>query len=257
MSVYLVTGGGTGIGAAIVARLVRGGHTVIACGRRPGPLDEAAAATGCETAVMDAADGAAVRGVVADVLARHGRIDGVVANAGGHGYSDVGATDDAAWRSSLQANLDTAFVTARESLPALRASGGAICIISSLAGLRAAPETAGYTVGKHALIGLMRSLARDYGQFGVRTNAVCPGWVRTPMADAEMAQLVSDGAAADVEAAYGVVTKDVPLRRPADPAEIAGVVAFLMGPDATYINGASIVVDGGSHIVDVPTLAFG
>lgn len=259
MSVHLVTGGGTGIGAAIAERLARDGHDVVVAGRRAGPLDAVAATSPrIEAMVADAADGAAMRSLVDAVRERFGRLDGVVANAGGHGYDAVGDTSDASWRASLDANLTTAFVTAREALPLLEADGGgSIVVVSSLAGLRAAPDTAGYTVGKHALLGLVRSIARDYGRRGVRANAVCPGWVRTPMADEEMRVLVAEGGADDVESAYARVTRDVPLGRAADAGEIAGVVAFLLGPDATYVHGATLVVDGGAHVVDVPTLAFG
>lgn len=256
MSTYLVTGGGTGIGAAIAARLAADGGDVVVSGRRREPLEEVASAHPHVVAMpADAADGAAMRRLVKDIGELYGSLDGVVANAGGHGYDSVGGTSDEAWRSGLDANLTTAFVTARESLGALERSGGGFVAVSSLAGLRAAPETADYTVGKHALLGLVRSIARDYGH-RVRANAVCPGWVRTPMADEEMRVLVEGGGAADVEAAYATVTRDVPLRRPAAPEEIAGVVAFLLGPDAAYVQGATLVVDGGAHIVDVPTLAF-
>lgn len=258
MSTYLVTGGGTGIGAAIAARLARDGGDVVVCGRRRELLEEVAAQHPRITAMAgDAGDGATMRQVVDTVCERYGRIDGVVANAGGHGYETVSETADEAWSSSLKANLTTAFVTLRESLPSLVASGGSVVIMSSLSGLRSAPETAGYTVGKHALLGLMRSIARDYGRRGVRANAVCPGWVRTPMADEEMGVLVAEGAASDIESAYATVTRDVPLGRPADAEEIAGVVAFLLGPDAVYVHGTTMVVDGGAHVVDVPTLAFG
>ncbi|GAA2171981.1 SDR family oxidoreductase [Agrococcus versicolor] len=259
MSVHLVTGGGTGIGAAIARRLAADGHDVVVAGRRAGPLEAVAAESPRIVAmVADAADGAAMRALVGEVRDRHGNLDGVVANAGGHGYDAVGDTSDDAWHASLEANLTTAFVTARESLPLLEADGGgSLVVVSSLAGLRAAPDTAGYTVGKHALLGLVRSIARDYGRRGVRANAICPGWVRTPMADDEMRVLVEDGGAADVEGAYARVTRDVPLGRPAAPAEIAGVAAFLLGADASYVHGATIVVDGGAHVVDVPTLAFG
>ncbi|PRX49366.1 NAD(P)-dependent dehydrogenase (short-subunit alcohol dehydrogenase family) [Prauserella shujinwangii] len=257
MSTYLVTGGGTGIGAAIATRLADDGADVIVSGRRREPLDEVASAHPRIVAMpADATDGEAMRRVVATIGERYGGLDGVVANAGGHGYDPVGRTSDEAWRSSLDANLTTAFVTTREALGPLAESGGGIVVVSSLSGLRAAPETAGYTVGKHALLGLVRSLARDYGRH-VRVNAVCPGWVRTPMADEEMRTLVERGGAADVDSAYATVTRDVPLGRPARPEEIAGVVAFLLGPDAAYVHGATLVVDGGAHIVDVPTLAFG
>ncbi|SFJ94395.1 SDR family NAD(P)-dependent oxidoreductase [Amycolatopsis sacchari] len=257
MSTYLVTGGGTGIGAAVAARLADDGGDVVISGRRREPLEAVAAAHQRITAIpADAGNGSAMRKLVETVRERYGSLDGVVANAGGHGYDKVENTSDEAWQASLHANLTTAFVTVRESLPLLAASGGSVVIVSSLSGLRAAPETAGYTVGKHALLGLMRSIARDYGRRGVRANAVCPGWVRTPMADEEMAVLVREGGAADVESAYATVTKDVPLGRPAEAAEIAGVVAFLLGSDAAYVHGATLVVDGGAHVVDVPTLAF-
>ncbi|WP_199433691.1 SDR family NAD(P)-dependent oxidoreductase [Qaidamihabitans albus] len=257
MSTYLVTGGGTGIGAAIATRLAEDGGDVVVSGRRREPLEEVASTHSRIVAMpADATDGAAMSRVVEDIGERYGSLDGVVANAGGHGYDTVGGTSDEAWRSSLDANLTTAFVTAREALGPLEKSGGSIVVVSSLSALRAAPETAGYTIGKHALLGLVRSIARDYGH-RLRANAVCPGWVRTPMADEEMQVLVHGGGAADVESAYATVTRDVPLGRPAAPEEIAGVVAFLLGPDATYVHGATLVVDGGAHIVDVPTLAFG
>lgn len=253
-----MTGGGTGIGAAIARRLAEDGAEVVVLGRRAEPL-EAVAATHerISAQVADATDGTALRRVIEEIERRHGSLSGVVANAGGHGYSAVGETSDEEWRSSLDANLTTAFVTAREALPALKRSRGAMVAISSIAGLAAGPETAGYTVGKHALLGLVRSMARDYGRDGVRVNTVCPGWVRTPMADEEMAVLVDSGRATDVESAYATVTQDVPLGRAALPEEIAGVVAFLLGSDASYVHGATIVVDGGSTVVDVPTLAFG
>ncbi|MFT3798304.1 SDR family NAD(P)-dependent oxidoreductase [Microbacterium sp.] len=255
--VVVITGGGTGIGAAIAERFAAEGAQVVVVGRRREPLEQVAAATGAHVVVADAADTAGVRAGVAEVRERFGRIDVLVNNAGGHGFATVGDTEDADWEASLRANLTTAFTMTREALPALRASGrGRVVVVSSLSGLFAGPSVAGYTVGKHALIGLTRSLARDYGRDGVRVNAICPGWVRTPMADAEMDEFAGHAGLHDRDTAYATVTRDVPLGRPADPAEIASVVRFLGSGESSYMTGAVLVVDGGAHIVDLPTTAF-
>ena len=260
--VVVITGGGTGIGAAIAERYADDGATVVIVGRRREPLEEVAARIGATAVVADASDGASARAAVAEVVERFGGIDVLVANAGGHGFAAVGDTSDDDWDSAIKVNLSTAFVMAREALPALLGdgnarSGGEIVIVSSLAGLFAGPSVAGYTVGKHALIGLTRSLARDYSRKGVRVNAVCPGWVRTPMADAEMDEFASHAPEiADRAAGYAAVTRDVPLGRPAEPAEIASIVRFLGSSQSSYMTGAVLVADGGAHIVDLPTVAF-
>ena len=260
--VVMVTGGGTGIGAAIAERYAGEGARVAIVGRRREPLEAVARATGALPIAADAAAGESARAAVALVLERFGRIDVLVANAGGHGFAAVGETSDAEWSAAITANLTTAFVMAREALPALTESattngGSQIVVVSSLAGLFAGPSVAGYTVGKHALIGLTRSLARDYGAAGVRVNAVCPGWVRTPMADAEMDEFAAHAAAiGDREAGYAAVTRDVPLGRPAQPAEIASIVRFLGSHESSYMTGSVLVADGGAHIVDLPTVAF-
>ncbi len=254
--VVVITGGGTGIGAAIAQRFADEGALVVVVGRRREPLDRVAQAVGATPLVADAADPAAARDVVAQVLSRFGRLDVLVANAGGHGFSSVGETDDENWAGALRANLSTAFVMARESLPALIEAKGQIVIISSLAGLFAGPSVAGYTVGKHALIGLTKTLARDYGKLGVRVNAVCPGWVQTPMADHEMDEFAGHAGLASRAEAYATVTVDVPLRRPAQPSEIAAIVRFLGSAESSYMTGAVLVADGGAHIVDLPTIAF-
>ncbi|WP_090150137.1 SDR family oxidoreductase [Leucobacter sp. USHLN154] len=260
--VIVITGGGTGIGAAIAKRYADEGAAVAVVGRRAEPLAEVAAATGALAVVADAADRVSASAAIARILERFGRIDVLVANAGGHGFASVGETSDADWNAALTANLTTAFVMAREALPALtesaaRRGGSEIVVVSSLAGLFAGPSVAGYTVGKHALIGLTRSLARDYGRVGIRVNAVCPGWVRTPMADAEMDEFAAHAAQiADRDAGYAAVTRDVPLGRAAEPSEIASIVRFLGSEESSYMTGSVLVADGGAHIVDLPTVAF-
>ncbi|TKC88676.1 SDR family oxidoreductase [Trinickia terrae] len=254
--VALVTGGGTGIGAAAAARLREEGACVYVLGRRAAPLAAVAEATGAIALPADAADPVQVRAALANIAERHGRLDVVVANAGGFGLGAVGDTSDDDWRRACLANLDTAFVTTREALPMLLESRGAIVVVSSIAGLAAGPEAAGYVTVKHALIGLTRSLARDYGRRGVRTNALCPGWVRTEMADDEMRALMALHGLATLDEAYARATRDVPLGRAAEASEIASVIAFLASADAGAMNGAVVVADGGATAVDVPTLAF-
>ncbi|MFJ6416745.1 SDR family NAD(P)-dependent oxidoreductase [Paeniglutamicibacter sp. NPDC091659] len=254
--VALVTGGGTGIGAAVAAKLAADGMTVVVTGRRAEPLQQVATEIGGMAVPGDMSTSAGAEAVIQAVLQAHGRLDVVVANAGGHGYSSVGETTDESWGASLDANLTTAFMPIRAALPALIEASGTVVVVSSLAGLFAAPQTAGYTVGKHALIGLVKSLARDYGRHGIRVNALCPGWVRTPMADEEMDVLMKDGGFESREAAYAKVTGNVPLGRPGEPAEMASIVAFLASDASSYITGSTIVADGGAHIVDLPTLAF-
>ena len=255
-SVALVTGGGTGIGAATAARLRADGAQVVITGRRPEVLERVAAETGAEAAPGDAASADDVRRAVRAATDRWGGLDVVVANAGGGGGGSALETDDDAWEDALRASLTTSFITARETLPALiERGGGSIVIVSSIAGLAAGPSLAGYVSAKHGVIGLTRSLARDYGRRGVRVNAVCPGWVRTPVGDEQMDILAArDGITR--EEAYALTAAHVPLRRPAEPREIASIIAFLASDDSSFVTGSVLVVDGGASAVDVPTLAF-
>ncbi|MEM8788822.1 MAG: SDR family oxidoreductase [Pseudomonadota bacterium] len=155
------------------------------------------------------------------------------------------------------ANLDTSMVLLRAAaLPHLQTAKGAICVAAFIASLAALAGAFGYTVMKHAQIGLVRATARDFGRTGVRCNAVCPGWLTTEMADAEMDALMARTDLPSRDAAYAHVSKDVPLGRPATPAELASCIAFLCAPEASAVTGAALTVDGGSSIVDVPTLAF-
>lgn len=254
--VALITGGGTGIGAAIARRITdEGGHVVIT-GRRRAPLDAVATSLGCAYLPGDAADAAHVREAVQLARSEYGRLTILVANAGGHGLGDALATDDASWSQAIHMNLTTAFVSIRESLPELIEHRGRIVVVSSLAGMFAGPGVVGYVTTKHALTGLTRSIARDYGPRGVSINALCPGWVRTAMADEQMEAIKDKYGLGSVEEAYALVTKNVPLRRAAQPQEVASVACFLASPEAAMMTGSVVAVDGGAGAVDLPTLAF-
>jgi meso-butanediol dehydrogenase/(S,S)-butanediol dehydrogenase/diacetyl reductase len=256
--VAVITGAGTGIGAAVAGRLAADGAAVVLVGRRPQPLLVVAARLGDQALAVaaDAASAAGMTGVVEAARARFGGIDTLVANAGGLGAGTAAGITDDAWHDSLRSNLTTCLVSARACLPDLIRRQGSVVVISSIAGLAAAPESVGYVTSKHGLIGLARSMARDFGRHGVRVNTVCPGWVRTPMADAEMDQLASLHGLAGRAAAYALATAQVPLRRPAEPDEIAAVVAFLASGQASAVTGAVITADCGATAVDLPTTAF-
>ncbi|MBB1609248.1 MULTISPECIES: SDR family NAD(P)-dependent oxidoreductase [unclassified Pseudomonas] len=253
--VVVITGAGTGIGAACARRFAEAGDKVVLIGRRREALEQVAAQCGGLVLAGDAADGETWQGFIQRIEAAFGGIDVLVACAGGHGLGAAGETSDQAWRDALRGNLDSAFASARACLPSLLARRGNMVLVGSIASLVAGPGVCGYTVAKHALLGLMRSLARDYGPRGVRVNALCPGWVRTPMADAEMQPLMQHHGES-LDAAYARVTAEVPLRRPATADEIAGLCQFLASEAAAIVTGACLVADGGASVVDLPTLAF-
>ncbi|AHG21069.1 3-oxoacyl-ACP reductase [Chania multitudinisentens RB-25] len=256
--VVVITGGGTGtgIGAACARLLAKEGDRVFIVGRRPAPLHALAEEIGAFAIVGDAASGASWQNAILPAILQHaGRIDCLIGSAGGMGLGRITEVSDAQWQQALDSNLNSAFASARACLPELVKSGGNLLLVASIASLAAGPDVCGYVTAKHALIGLMRSIARDYGPQGVRANAVCPGWVTTPMADEEMQPLMA-AHNLTLEQAYQWVCRDVPLRRPASAEEIAQVCCFLCSPLASIITGATLVADGGSTIVDVPTLAF-
>jgi meso-butanediol dehydrogenase/(S,S)-butanediol dehydrogenase/diacetyl reductase len=253
--VALVTGGGTGIGAATARRFAAEGAQVVVMGRRREPLERVAAEVGVVAVVGDATTAEDARAAVAGAVERFGGLDVVVANAGGRGTSGALDTDDEMWTASIGSNVTSTFVLAREALPTLVKRRGTIVVMASLAGLFAAPEDVGYVTAKHALIGLTRSLARDYGPRGVRVNAVCPGWTRTEAADEIMDRLACREGITRAQA-YALAASQVPLRRPAEADEIAAICVFLASDEASIVTGAVLPADGGASVVDLPTLAF-
>jgi meso-butanediol dehydrogenase / (S,S)-butanediol dehydrogenase / diacetyl reductase len=253
----LVTGAGTGIGAAVAVRAARDGWWVTLAGRRHDRLHEVAELCDGRATVQvtDVTDPAAVEGLVATTIAERGRLDCVVSNAGVMTAGSVLDTTPADWERSLTTNLTAAFLLVRAALPALLESRGSIVAVASIAAWRAPSGAVAYAVSKAGLVMLIQSVARDFGGQGVRANVVAPGWVRTEMADGEMAEFGTPYGL-DRDAAYAEVTRLVPQGRPAEADEVAAAVAWLAGPEASYVNGACLVVDGGTILVDPGTVAF-
>ena len=238
-SVVLVTGGGTGIGQAITHAFLDTGATVAITGRRRERLEQALAGYPAErTAALpaDLSDGAQVRSLVDDVVARFGRIDVVVSNAGGYANGQLTDLDDETWASVRGANVDGFFHLAKAALPRLADVGGTFVAVSSVSGDRGDWGQAAYNATKAAVTNFVRSLALDWGPRGVRLNAVAPSFTITEITES----LAQD------EQTLAPFLNRIALGRPAEPADIAPAVLFLASDAARYITGAVLAVDGGT-----------
>jgi meso-butanediol dehydrogenase / (S,S)-butanediol dehydrogenase / diacetyl reductase len=250
----LITGGGTGIGAA-VARLLAASEDwqVAILGRREAALRAVADDLGALGVVCDVSVSASVSAAVELVAERFGGLDGLVLNAGVMAPGGVGDLAEDDWASMLAINLTGPFLVARACLPLLLASGaGSVVSVASVAALRAASGMGGYAATKAGLTMLTQSLAVDHAGDGLRANVVCPGWTITEMADSEMTAFEG----LSVAEAYAKVTALVPAGRAALASEVAAVIGWLLSDAASYVNGAVIPVDGGATAVDVGTVPF-
>jgi NAD(P)-dependent dehydrogenase (short-subunit alcohol dehydrogenase family) len=241
--VALVTGGGRGIGRAVVEALAAGGHRVIAVGRDRDALEEAATdAEGDVSAeICDVTEEREVR----ELAARAGRVDVLVNNAGVSTSAPLHRTSLADWQRQLDVNATGAFLLTRELVGGMRERGwGRVITVASTAGLAGVPYTAGYTASKHAAVGLMRAAAAELAGTGVTANAICPGFVRTDMTERSVARIV-DRTGRTHEQAERALAESSPLGRLLEPDEVAAAIAYLASEAAAAVNGQTLVIDGG------------
>jgi NAD(P)-dependent dehydrogenase (short-subunit alcohol dehydrogenase family) len=242
--VAVVTGGASGIGRAAAEILaargasvaildVKGGEGQLVAG---GVVARGGRAIFCPA---DVARPAEVESAVREAREAFGPINALVASAGIQRYGDALTTSDEQWAEVMSVNLNGAWHAARACLPDLRGAGGAIVNVASVQSLASQANVLAYTVSKHAVIGLTRSMAVDFAAENVRVNAVCPGTVDTPMLR------WSASLDPDPHSVLDACENMHPLGRIARPEEIAEVIAFLAHESASFVTGAVWTVDGG------------
>jgi 3-hydroxybutyrate dehydrogenase len=233
----LVTGGGSGIGRAVARAFAGAGDAVTVAGRRRETLEETARGFAMECRVADVTD----EGQVAALF--DASFDVVVANAGAGKAARLKDTSLQMWNDTLAVNLTGVFLTFRAAYQGM-GEGGRLIALASTASLKGGPAVAAYAAAKHGVLGLVRSLALEAAKSGITVNAVCPGYVDTPMAEAAVAGLMARKGIGEAEA-LAMVTGGNPMGRLISTEEVVAAVMFLASPAASMVNGHALTVSGG------------
>ncbi|MBD1589321.1 SDR family NAD(P)-dependent oxidoreductase [Pseudomonas typographi] len=236
----IVTGAGSGMGAATALRFAHEGANVVLAGRRPHKLAEVAArCDGGQTLEVptDVSDWDAVRALVDKSVDRFGGIDVLVNNAGVAVVGSLTGTSLEEWHKVMATDVNGVVYGCRAAMPHLLARGGCIVNVSSVSGLGGDWGMSFYNAAKGAVSNFTRALALEFGGQGVRVNAVCPALTMSEMT----ADMAADKALMDKFA------DRIPMGRGAEPEEVADVIAFLASQDARFVNGVNLPVDGGLH----------
>ena len=242
--IVLVTGGASGIGKATANRLALGGAHVVVADIQLELAEQVVSQIknvggSAEVCELNVAEEGAAAAAIAAIVSTHGRLDGAFKNAGIVGpKTKLLEIDPLQWAQVLAVNLTGVFSCVQAEIAQMiqQESGGSIVNAASICGLVALPHAAAYNSAKHGVVGLTKSAALEYGPKNVRVNAVCPGFIDTPM--------LEQGAGANAQILAGVVS-NVPMRRVAEAEEVANVVAWLLSAQSSYVTGVAMPIDGG------------
>src|SRR5690349_16312560 len=241
-----ITGGGTGIGAAAASHLHAAGAKVTVAGRRMEPLQQMAERLGGYAVPCDVTQPDQIAKAFDEARTLNGPIEMLIVNAGIAESAPFHKMTRESWDRIIATNLTAAFECARLGIgDLLKSDNGRLVFVASVASLRGVPYAAHYAASKHGLLGLMRSLAAEYAKTNLTVNAVCPGYVDTPMTDQSVAR-VSEITGRSAEDSRGIITNMNASGRLVDPQAIGSVIAMLCLPLSRDINGAAITLDGGT-----------
>lgn len=242
----LITGGGTGIGAATAELLHAAGARISLLGRRLEPLLDVATTTAGLAIQCDVSDHDSIHRAFDEARAKNGLIDLLIVNAGIAESAPFHKMTRESWDRIIDVNLTGAFDTVQAGLPdLLKADDARVVFIASVASLRGVPYAAHYAASKHGLLGLMRSMAAEYAKSKMTVNAVCPGYVDTPMTDQSVARVSQITGRGEGDARSAITNMNASGRL-VDPQAIANLVLTLCLPLSRDINGAAITIDGGT-----------
>jgi 3-hydroxybutyrate dehydrogenase len=242
----LVTGGGTGLGAAIAVALADAGAHVTIIGRRREPLEAIASAhESVRVAVADVTDETAITGVFREAVSAFGPISIVVANAGAAESAPFARTTLEAFERIVAVNLTGVFLTLREGVRAMAdTTWGRLIVIASIAGLRGYAYVAPYAAAKHGAVGLVRSLAMEFRETGITVNAICPGYAATPMLEESIAR-IAEKTGRSVAEARKMLSDINPCGQLVEPREVAEAVLRLCSTDSDGVTGRAIQIPEG------------
>lgn len=242
----LITGGGTGIGAATAARLADAGAKLSLLGRRVEPLQSTAERTGGAVVQCDVTDPEQIGQAFGEAREANGPIELLVVNAGIAESAPFHKMSRESWSRIIAVNLTGAFDCAQAAIgDLLESDSGRLVFVASVASLRGVPYAAHYAASKHGLLGLTRSLAAEYAKTNLTVNAVCPGYVDTPMTDQSVARVSQITGRSEGDARVAITQMNASGRL-VDPQAIANIILMLCLPLSRDVNGAAITIDGGT-----------